>query len=262
MTTRPTGWAPWAASNGRISSSADFMARPTRATPAQNTRTPRTTAYLLHGRRHVLVDQSDRVNVGGEGLFGEVTRGLGIAIDHGLVELLQVWHKEGGLNRWISQLVGAEVGYSLTQVMPCAMLQPLSSGPIRRNPLERTNVNHHATQTEPRESLCHRPPLAPVSSLAAPRPRQPRLAATLTHRRRQTHRRGPGHARQDPASVEPPGIRHRQQQRQRPARPGPGGFTKLIHYAYDQGINLHRRALSYRTHEWIGAAIKGLPPRE
>jgi len=36
-------------------------------------------------------------------------------------------------------------------------------------------------------------------------------------------------------------------------------FTKLIHYAYDQGITYIDAALSYRTHEWIGAAVKGLP---
>jgi predicted aldo/keto reductase-like oxidoreductase len=37
------------------------------------------------------------------------------------------------------------------------------------------------------------------------------------------------------------------------------GFTKLIRHAYDQGITYIDAALSYRTHEWIGAAIKGLP---
>ena len=36
-------------------------------------------------------------------------------------------------------------------------------------------------------------------------------------------------------------------------------FTRLIHYAYDQGITYIDAALSYRTHEWIGAATKGLP---
>jgi len=36
-------------------------------------------------------------------------------------------------------------------------------------------------------------------------------------------------------------------------------FAKLIHYAYDQGITYIDTAQSYRTFEWIGDAIKGLP---
>ena len=40
---------------------------------------------------------------------------------------------------------------------------------------------------------------------------------------------------------------------------GQEAFTKLIRYGYDQGITYIDAALSYRTHEWIGAAIKGLP---
>jgi len=40
---------------------------------------------------------------------------------------------------------------------------------------------------------------------------------------------------------------------------GKEGFTKLIHYAYDQGITYIDTAQAYRTFEWIGDAIKGLP---
>jgi len=40
---------------------------------------------------------------------------------------------------------------------------------------------------------------------------------------------------------------------------GKDGFTKLIHYAYDQGITYFDAAQSYSTFEWIGDAIKGLP---
>ena len=40
---------------------------------------------------------------------------------------------------------------------------------------------------------------------------------------------------------------------------GREGFTKLIHYAYDQGITYIDTAESYRTFEWISGAIKGLP---
>jgi predicted aldo/keto reductase-like oxidoreductase len=36
-------------------------------------------------------------------------------------------------------------------------------------------------------------------------------------------------------------------------------FNKLIHYAYDQGITYFDCAQSYRTFEWLGGAIKGLP---
>src|SRR5512136_1206059 len=36
-------------------------------------------------------------------------------------------------------------------------------------------------------------------------------------------------------------------------------FNTLIHYAYDQGITYFDCAQSYRTFEWIGGAIKGLP---
>jgi predicted aldo/keto reductase-like oxidoreductase len=40
---------------------------------------------------------------------------------------------------------------------------------------------------------------------------------------------------------------------------GQDGFTRLVHYAYDQGITYIDAAKSYRTHGWIGQAIKGLP---
>ncbi len=36
-------------------------------------------------------------------------------------------------------------------------------------------------------------------------------------------------------------------------------FNRLIRYAYDQGITYFDCAQSYRTFEWIGGAIKGLP---
>jgi len=40
---------------------------------------------------------------------------------------------------------------------------------------------------------------------------------------------------------------------------GQEGFNRLIHYAYDQGITYIDCAQGYRTFDWIGAAIKGLP---
>jgi len=40
---------------------------------------------------------------------------------------------------------------------------------------------------------------------------------------------------------------------------GRDGFTKLVHYAYDQGIRYFDCAQSYATFEWIADAIKGLP---
>ena len=40
---------------------------------------------------------------------------------------------------------------------------------------------------------------------------------------------------------------------------GQEGFNRLIRYAYDQGITYFDCAQSYRTYEWIGDAIKGLP---
>ena len=40
---------------------------------------------------------------------------------------------------------------------------------------------------------------------------------------------------------------------------GQEAFNRLIRYAYDQGITYIDCAQSYRTFEWIGAAIKGLP---
>jgi len=40
---------------------------------------------------------------------------------------------------------------------------------------------------------------------------------------------------------------------------GQDGFTKLIRYAYDQGITYIDTAQSYRTHEMVREAIKGLP---
>lgn len=36
-------------------------------------------------------------------------------------------------------------------------------------------------------------------------------------------------------------------------------FTKLIHYAYDQGITYFDCAQTYKTFDWMGDAIKGLP---
>ena len=40
---------------------------------------------------------------------------------------------------------------------------------------------------------------------------------------------------------------------------GQEGFNSLIRYAYDQGITYFDCAQGYRTFEWIGAAVKGLP---
>jgi aryl-alcohol dehydrogenase-like predicted oxidoreductase len=40
---------------------------------------------------------------------------------------------------------------------------------------------------------------------------------------------------------------------------GREAFNRLIHYAYDQGITYIDAAESYKTHEWIRDAIKGLP---
>jgi len=40
---------------------------------------------------------------------------------------------------------------------------------------------------------------------------------------------------------------------------GQDGFTRLIRYAYDQGITYLDTAQSYRTHEMIREAVKGLP---
>ena len=40
---------------------------------------------------------------------------------------------------------------------------------------------------------------------------------------------------------------------------GRDGFTKLVHYAYDQGIRYFDCAESYATFQWIADAIKGLP---
>jgi aryl-alcohol dehydrogenase-like predicted oxidoreductase len=40
---------------------------------------------------------------------------------------------------------------------------------------------------------------------------------------------------------------------------GREGFRDLVHYAYDQGITYFDCAQSYRTFEWIGHAMKGLP---
>jgi predicted aldo/keto reductase-like oxidoreductase len=40
---------------------------------------------------------------------------------------------------------------------------------------------------------------------------------------------------------------------------GREGFNRLIRYAYDQGITYLDCAQGYRTFEWIGGAIKGLP---
>jgi hypothetical protein len=40
---------------------------------------------------------------------------------------------------------------------------------------------------------------------------------------------------------------------------GREGFNSLVKYAYDQGITYFDCAQTYRTFEWIGGAIKGLP---
>ena len=43
------------------------------------------------------------------------------------------------------------------------------------------------------------------------------------------------------------------------AAAGKAGFTRLIHYAYDQGITYIDTAQAYSTFAWIGEAIKTLP---
>lgn len=40
---------------------------------------------------------------------------------------------------------------------------------------------------------------------------------------------------------------------------GQEGFNSLVHYAFDQGITYFDCAQSYKTFDWIGGAIKGLP---
>jgi aryl-alcohol dehydrogenase-like predicted oxidoreductase len=40
---------------------------------------------------------------------------------------------------------------------------------------------------------------------------------------------------------------------------GREGFNGLVHYAYDQGITYFDCAQAYKTFEWLGGAIKGLP---
>lgn len=40
---------------------------------------------------------------------------------------------------------------------------------------------------------------------------------------------------------------------------GKEGFTSLVHYAYDQGITYFDCAQTYKTFEWMGDAVKGLP---
>ena len=40
---------------------------------------------------------------------------------------------------------------------------------------------------------------------------------------------------------------------------GQQGFNDLVHYAYDQGITYFDCAQAYKTFDWIGGAIKGLP---
>jgi predicted aldo/keto reductase-like oxidoreductase len=40
---------------------------------------------------------------------------------------------------------------------------------------------------------------------------------------------------------------------------GQDEFNRLIRYAYDHGVTYIDTAQSYRTYDWIGAAIKGLP---
>ena len=40
---------------------------------------------------------------------------------------------------------------------------------------------------------------------------------------------------------------------------GREGFNSLVKYAYDQGITYFDCAQTYKTFEWLGGAIKGLP---
>ena len=40
---------------------------------------------------------------------------------------------------------------------------------------------------------------------------------------------------------------------------GRNGFNSLVKYAYDQGITFFDCAQAYRTFDWLGGAIKGLP---
>ncbi len=40
---------------------------------------------------------------------------------------------------------------------------------------------------------------------------------------------------------------------------GREGFKSLVHYAYDQGITYFDCSQTYRTFEWLGGAVKGLP---
>ena len=40
---------------------------------------------------------------------------------------------------------------------------------------------------------------------------------------------------------------------------GQEGFNSLVKYAYDQGITYFDCSLTYRTFDWLGGAIKGLP---
>ena len=40
---------------------------------------------------------------------------------------------------------------------------------------------------------------------------------------------------------------------------GQEGFNSLVRYAYDQGITYFDCAQTYRTFDWLGGAIKGLP---
>ena len=40
---------------------------------------------------------------------------------------------------------------------------------------------------------------------------------------------------------------------------GQEGFNSLVHYAYDQGITYFDSSQTYKTFDWLGGAIKGLP---
>ncbi len=40
---------------------------------------------------------------------------------------------------------------------------------------------------------------------------------------------------------------------------GREGFNNLVRYAYDQGITYFDCSFTYRTFDWLGGAIKGLP---
>jgi predicted aldo/keto reductase-like oxidoreductase len=140
------------------------------------------------------------------------------------------------------------------------MLPALLTGPSAHARRGRTNVNHHANQTEPGETSMNQPILnrrqfigraAALTSLAwlptswaAAAKRTAADQVTLGKTGIKLSRLGFGTG-SNSGNVQ--------------YALGKETFTKLIHYAYDQGITYIDAAMSYRTHEWIGDAIKGLP---